>query len=68
MHAVTNDSVGIWAPMNTTYRCLSPAPIRMEDDLVTLSGVRLEAYMLGDDLSPAGRTRFFLFQQFFPLI
>lgn len=45
-------SVGIWAPINTTYRCVSPATFRVGDATVTFSDMRLEAYMPENDLSP----------------
>ncbi|XP_037545899.1 lysosome-associated membrane glycoprotein 1a [Nematolebias whitei] len=51
--ALTNDSVEIRAPINTTYRCMSPTTIRVREDSVTFSNMRLEAYMPGNDLSPA---------------
>uniref|UniRef100_A0A8C6PDV0 Lysosome-associated membrane glycoprotein 1 n=1 Tax=Nothobranchius furzeri TaxID=105023 RepID=A0A8C6PDV0_NOTFU len=51
--SVTNASVGIWAPINTTYRCVSPTTIRALEVAVTFSDMRLEAYMPGNDLSPA---------------
>uniref|UniRef100_A0A3Q2P8L4 Lysosomal associated membrane protein 1 n=1 Tax=Fundulus heteroclitus TaxID=8078 RepID=A0A3Q2P8L4_FUNHE len=50
---VVSASVGIWAPINTTYRCVSPTTIRAGGAAVTFSAVRLEAYMPGNDLSPA---------------
>ncbi|XP_017297427.1 lysosome-associated membrane glycoprotein 1a [Kryptolebias marmoratus] len=50
---VTNDSVEIWAPINTTYRCMSPTTIVASGDSVTFSRMKLEAYMPGNDLSPA---------------
>lgn len=53
---LTNDSVEIRAPINTTYRCMSPTTIRVREDSVTFSDVRLEAYMPGNDLSPAGKS------------
>ncbi|XP_044208242.1 lysosome-associated membrane glycoprotein 1a [Thunnus albacares] len=45
-------SVGIWAPINTTYRCVSPATFRVGEATVTFSDMRLEAYMPENDLSP----------------
>nr|XP_020463590.1 lysosome-associated membrane glycoprotein 1 [Monopterus albus] len=45
-------SVGIWAMINTTYRCLSPTTVRVGGATVTFSDMRLEAYMPGSDLSP----------------
>ncbi|KAM4744504.1 lysosome-associated membrane glycoprotein 1a isoform 2-T2 [Anableps anableps] len=50
---VVSASVGIWAPINTTYRCVSPTTIRAGGAAVTFSAMRLEAYMPGNDLSPA---------------
>lgn len=47
-------SVGIWAPTNTTYRCLSPTTITITRPSVTFSEMKLEAYMPGNDFSPAG--------------
>ncbi|XP_056268507.1 lysosome-associated membrane glycoprotein 1a [Pseudoliparis swirei] len=44
-------SVGIWATMNTTYRCMSPSTF-VGEAAVTFSDMRLEAYMPGNDLSP----------------
>ncbi|KAM8762690.1 lysosome-associated membrane glycoprotein 1a [Acanthopagrus schlegelii] len=49
---VVSSSVGIWAPINTTYRCLSPATFGVAGVTVTFSNMRLEAYMPGNDLSP----------------
>lgn len=54
---VVSSSVGIWAPINTTYRCLSSATFGVGGVTVTFSNMRLEAYMPGNDLSPAGMTR-----------
>lgn len=51
---VVSASVGIWAPINTTYRCMSPTTIRAGGAAVTFTAMRLEAYMPGNDLSPAG--------------
>uniref|UniRef100_A0A8C7YUA4 Lysosome-associated membrane glycoprotein 1 n=1 Tax=Oryzias sinensis TaxID=183150 RepID=A0A8C7YUA4_9TELE len=48
-------SVGIWAPTNTTYRCLSPTTITISRPSVTFSEMKLEAYMPGNDFSPAER-------------
>ncbi|XP_056134663.1 lysosome-associated membrane glycoprotein 1a [Lampris incognitus] len=45
-------SVGIWARVNTTYRCISPASVTAAGVTVTFSDMKLEAYMPGDDLSP----------------
>ncbi|KAM9765165.1 lysosome-associated membrane glycoprotein 1a isoform 1-T1 [Menidia menidia] len=50
---VVSVSVGIWAPINTTYRCLSPTSVRVGGATVTFSDMRLEAYMPGNELSPA---------------
>lgn len=50
---VVSASVGIWAPINTTYRCMSPTTIRAGGAAVTFTAMRLEAYMPGNDLSPA---------------
>ncbi|TNN67270.1 Lysosome-associated membrane glycoprotein 1 [Liparis tanakae] len=44
-------SIGIWATMNTTYRCVSPSTF-VGEAAVTFSDMRLEAYMPGNDLSP----------------
>ncbi|XP_062237406.1 lysosome-associated membrane glycoprotein 1a [Platichthys flesus] len=49
---VVSASVGISAPINTTYRCVSPVAVRVGGATVTFSGVRLEAFMPGNDLSP----------------
>lgn len=46
-------SVGISAAINTTYRCLSPVTVEVGGASVTFSDMRLEAYMPGNDLSPA---------------
>lgn len=51
---VVSSSVGIWAAVNTTYRCLSPVPFQVGGATVTFSNMRLEAYMPGNDLSPRG--------------
>ncbi|MED6274043.1 hypothetical protein CHARACLAT_012489 [Characodon lateralis] len=50
---VVSASVGIRALINTTYRCMSPTTIRAGGAAVTFSAMRLEAYMPGNDLSPA---------------
>ncbi|XP_030019188.1 lysosome-associated membrane glycoprotein 1a [Sphaeramia orbicularis] len=50
---VVSASVGIWASVNTTYRCVSPLTFRVGGAGVTFSDMRLEAYMPGNDLSPA---------------
>uniref|UniRef100_A0A665VXK8 Lysosome-associated membrane glycoprotein 1 n=1 Tax=Echeneis naucrates TaxID=173247 RepID=A0A665VXK8_ECHNA len=47
-----SSSVGIWAGINTTYRCVSPTTFRAELSNVTFSDMRLEAYMPGNELSP----------------
>ncbi|XP_040019503.2 lysosome-associated membrane glycoprotein 1a [Gasterosteus aculeatus] len=49
---VASPSVGIWAMINTTYSCVSPSTFRIGDEAVTFTNVRLQAFMLGDDLSP----------------
>ncbi|XP_041844499.1 lysosome-associated membrane glycoprotein 1a [Melanotaenia boesemani] len=49
---VVSASVGIWAPINTTYRCLSPTAVTAGGATVTFFDMRLEAYMPGNDLSP----------------
>ncbi|XP_039986121.1 lysosome-associated membrane glycoprotein 1a [Xiphias gladius] len=49
---VVSTSVGIWATINTTYRCMSPTTFRVDGATVTFSAMRLEAYMPGNDLSP----------------
>ncbi|XP_029312346.1 lysosome-associated membrane glycoprotein 1a [Cottoperca gobio] len=49
---VVSDSVGIWATINTTYRCVSPSTFALGGATVTFSDMRLEAYMSGNDLSP----------------
>ncbi|XP_042348422.1 lysosome-associated membrane glycoprotein 1a [Plectropomus leopardus] len=49
---VVSASVGIWAMVNTTYRCLSPSTFGIGGASVTFSDMRLEAYMPGNDLSP----------------
>lgn len=49
---VVSASVGIWAPINTTYRCVSPTTFRIGEATVTFSDMRLEAYMPDNDLSP----------------
>lgn len=51
---VVSTSAGIWAAINTTYRCLSPASLEIGGATVTFSNMRLEAYMPGNDLSPTG--------------
>ncbi|KAK0142890.1 Lysosome-associated membrane glycoprotein 1 [Merluccius polli] len=50
---VMTNSVGMWARLNTTYRCVSPASIPVGGATVTFSGVRMEAYMTQEDLSPS---------------
>lgn len=49
---VVSASVGIWAMINTTYRCMSPSTFGVGGATVTFSDMRLEAYMSGNDLSP----------------
>ncbi|XP_045888439.1 lysosome-associated membrane glycoprotein 1a [Micropterus dolomieu] len=49
---VVSSSVGIWATINTTYRCVSSATFGVGGANVTFSNMRLEAYMPGNDLSP----------------
>lgn len=49
---VVSASVGIWAPVNTTFRCLSNATFRLDTADVTFSDMRLQAYMTSNDLSP----------------
>lgn len=53
---VVSSSVGIWATMNTTYRCISPTSFDIGGANVTFSNVRMEAYMRGNVLSPRGTT------------
>ncbi|XP_034048723.1 lysosome-associated membrane glycoprotein 1a [Thalassophryne amazonica] len=49
---VVSTSVGIWANINTTYRCLHSSSFRVGGSTVTFSNMRLEAYMPRNDLSP----------------
>ncbi|XP_068186349.1 lysosome-associated membrane glycoprotein 1a [Antennarius striatus] len=49
---VVSSSVGIWAPINSTYRCFSPITFKVGEATVTFSDMKLEAYMPGNDLSP----------------
>ncbi|KAL6112940.1 lamp1 [Pungitius sinensis] len=49
---VASPSVGIWATINTTYRCVSPSTFGVGDEAVTFSNMTLQAYMAGNDLSP----------------
>ncbi|KAF3686568.1 Lysosome-associated membrane glycoprotein 1 [Channa argus] len=49
---VVSSSVGIWATVNTTYRCLTTTNFPLGGATVTFSDMRLEAYMPGNDLSP----------------
>ena len=56
MVTVVSTSVGIWARVNTTYSCVSAASVPVGTATVTFSDVKMEAYMLGDDLSPNGMT------------
>lgn len=51
---VVSSSVGIWAAVNTTYRCSSSVLFQVGGATVTFSDMRLEAYMPGNDLSPRG--------------
>lgn len=53
---VVSSSVGIWATINTTYRCVSPSAFGVGGATVTFSDMKLEAYMPGNDLSPTGTT------------
>lgn len=53
---VVSSSVGIWAAVNTTFRCMSPSAFSVGGATVTFSDMKLEAYMPGNDLSPAGMT------------
>ncbi|KAM9816883.1 lysosome-associated membrane glycoprotein 1a [Neosynchiropus ocellatus] len=48
---VVSASVGITAAINTTYRCVSPTSVRLGEDSVTFTDMKLEAYMPGNDLS-----------------
>ncbi|KAF0042932.1 hypothetical protein F2P81_004269 [Scophthalmus maximus] len=50
---VVSSSVGIWAAVNTTFRCMSPSAFSVGGATVTFSDMKLEAYMPGNDLSPA---------------
>ncbi|XP_068616377.1 lysosome-associated membrane glycoprotein 1a [Brachionichthys hirsutus] len=50
--AVASSSVGIWAPVNSSYRCVSSSTFAVGDAAVTFWNMRLEAYMPGSDLSP----------------
>lgn len=54
MVTVVSTSVGIWARVNTTYSCVSPASFSVGGANVTFSDMKMEAYMPGDDLSPTG--------------
>lgn len=49
---VVSSSVGIWARVNTTYRCVSASSFGVGGATVTFSDMKLEAYMPGNDLSP----------------
>lgn len=62
---VVSSSVGIWAAVNTTYRCLSSVLFQVGGATVTFSDMRLEAYMPGNDLSPRGPALSFFFVLFF---
>ncbi|KAK5874128.1 hypothetical protein PBY51_019102 [Eleginops maclovinus] len=46
-------SVGISATINTTYHCVSPSAFAVGGATVTFSDMRLQAYMPGNELSPA---------------
>ncbi|XP_075876014.1 lysosome-associated membrane glycoprotein 1a [Nelusetta ayraudi] len=48
---VVSSSLGIWATLNTTYRCNSPVSFNVGGVTVTFRDMRLEAYMPGNDLS-----------------
>ncbi|CAN9507229.1 unnamed protein product [Ophioblennius macclurei] len=50
---VVSSSVGIWAAINTTYRCQSPTSVGVGGANVTFTDMRMEAYMPGNDLSSA---------------
>lgn len=65
---VVSSSVGIWAALNTTYRCLSSVPFHVGGATVTFSNMRLEAYMPGNDLSPRGPALSCLFSFFFLIL
>lgn len=66
---VVSSSVGIWAAVNTTYRCLSSVLFQVGGATVTFSNMKLEAYMPGNDLSPRGPADFskYIFYQFLNL-
>ncbi|KAK7898322.1 hypothetical protein WMY93_019175 [Mugilogobius chulae] len=49
---VVSAAVGISAPVNTTYRCLSSATFRLDTANLTFFDVKLQAYMSSNDLSP----------------
>lgn len=51
---VMSSSLGIWATLNTTYRCNSPVSFNVGGVTVTFRDTRLEAYMPGNDLSDTG--------------
>lgn len=51
---VMSSSLGIWAALNTTYRCNSPVSFNVGGVTATFRDMRLEAYMPGNDLSPTG--------------
>lgn len=51
---VMSSSLGIWATLNTTYRCNSPVSFNVGGVTATFRNMRLEAYMPGNDLSPTG--------------
>lgn len=48
---VMSSSLGIWATLNTTYRCNSPVSFNVGGVTVTFRDMKLEAYMPGNDLS-----------------
>nr|XP_057944567.1 lysosome-associated membrane glycoprotein 1a [Doryrhamphus excisus] len=50
---VVSATVGIGAAINTTYHCVSSTSVVVGGQMVTLSDMRLEAYMTGNDLSSA---------------
>lgn len=59
-------SVGIEAKVNTTYKCASPTVITVATANVNFTDMRLEAYMLGNELSRNGRwmLKIFTFEWF----
>lgn len=52
-----SSTLGIWATLNTTYRCNSPVSFNVGGVTVTFRNTRLEAYMPGNDLSDTGTAR-----------